>query len=113
MTLGVRERYVAGGGLLVLASSFLPWWTIRVRVGTEYRSYDGSAWLMSSRWSAAILITVAAAAIWLTGRVTKRDVPWPVHLLALSACALSIFLAVAQWRDIEAWPRHGHAPDRH
>jgi hypothetical protein len=107
MTLGWRDRFVAWAGLLVLASSFLPWWMVRIRVGTRYETHYGSAWRMSSRWSVAVVITVAAAAAWLVWRMVRGRVPRVVPVIACAAAALSIVLAVAQWRAVEARPLPG------
>jgi hypothetical protein len=107
MALGWRDAAVGGSGLLVLASGFLPWWAVRVRVGDATETYAGSAWRMSSRWSAAVLVTVAAAAVWLIWRLVRAQVPRAAWLLVLAAVALSVFLVVDQRSDVRPWSRSG------
>jgi hypothetical protein len=111
MTLGRRDWFVVAAGWLVLVSSFLPWWVLRVRVlddsGTSYQTHYGTAWRMSTRWSAAVLIAVSVAALWLIWRRTRGSVPLVGYLVALAAIAVSIFLAATQWRGVEAWPPPG------
>ncbi|MEV4489965.1 hypothetical protein AB0K04_07610 [Micromonospora coxensis] len=106
MTVKGRDRLVAGAGLLVLASSFLPWWTVQVRRmsedGTTYETSFGSAWHMSSRWSAAVLITVGALVVSLVWRHDRGRVPPLMHLATVAAVALSIFLVLQQWQDVES-----------
>jgi hypothetical protein len=62
---------------------------------------------MSSRWSEAVLITVAAAAVWLIWRLARGRVPWVVYVVALAAVALAVFLTIDQRRDVQAWPPPG------
>ncbi|MGS2620132.1 hypothetical protein ACVCAH_37575 [Micromonospora sp. LZ34] len=111
MTLEWRRRLLPGAGLLVLASSFLPWWMVRVRHMTEhkttYETFFGSAWGMSSRWSAAVLLTLGAVVVSMIWRHNRGRVPSLAHVATLAAVALSVFLVVQQWRDVEAWPPAG------
>lgn len=111
MTLEWRRRLVPGAGLLVLASSFLPWWVVQVRRGTAdqttYETSFGSAWGMSSRWSAAVLLTLGAVVVAMIWRHVRGRVPLLAHVATLAAVALSVLLVVQQWRDVEAWPAAG------
>ncbi|MFI5490347.1 hypothetical protein [Micromonospora echinaurantiaca] len=111
MTLEWRRRLLPGAGLLVLASSFLPWWMVRVRHMTEhettYETFFGSAWGMSSRWSAAVLLTLGAIVVAMIWRHAQGRMPSLAHVATLAAVALSVFLVVQQWRDVEAWPPAG------
>ena len=76
MIIRLRELIVAGAGLLVLGSGWLPWWVVRVQVsddsGTRVATFVGSAWQTSSRWSAATTIAATAVAVWLIWRVRAR-----------------------------------------
>ncbi|WP_213004678.1 hypothetical protein [Paractinoplanes toevensis] len=81
-------------------SGFLPWWAMRV--GTE--TFVGSAWRMSSRWTVSVLLTVAAAVVWLAWRMARARVPVAILLAALAAVAVSVFLTLQQRSDVELWP---------
>jgi len=94
-------------GVLALVSSVLPWWTFRLRVNDGHQTYVGNAWRMSSRWSAAIVIAVGAVAIWAVWRAWRGRVPLPVRLVLAAAVAVAVYLTLAQWRDVEAWPPPG------
>ncbi|GIF25083.1 hypothetical protein BJ973_007340 [Actinoplanes tereljensis] len=100
MGLGWREGAVTVSGLLVLASAFLPWWAVSVQVrdagGTHVATYFGSAWQMSSRWTAAVLIVFGAAALWLVWRLVRGRVPGPVWAVLLAAVAIAVFLTLDQ-----------------
>jgi hypothetical protein len=97
-----REQLVALAALAALAASFMPWWAVQVRVGNHYETIAGSAWQTSTRWSLAVLITLAAAAIWLLWRLARRPVPAAAYLVALAGIALAVHLSLTQsW---EAWP---------
>jgi len=95
-----REGVVGAAGLLTLVSGYLPWWV--VRLGSD--TIAGSAWRMSSRWTASIVLTVAAAAAWLAWKMARGRVPIGVLLGSLAAVALAIVLTVQQRRDVEPWP---------
>lgn len=105
MNIRWQEPVAAGSGLLVLASGWLPWWVVRVQVsddnGTRVATFAGTAWQMSSRWSAAIAIAAAAVAIWLIWRFVRGRVPLPMWLAVLSAVTVSVFLTLAQRSDVE------------
>jgi hypothetical protein len=107
MGLGWREGVVTVSGLLVLASAFLPWWAVSVQVrdatGTHVETYAGSAWQMSSRWTAAVLIAFGAAAVWLTWRLVRGRVAGPVWGLLLAAVAVSLFLTLDQRDASQEW----------
>ncbi|MFD0519342.1 hypothetical protein [Paractinoplanes durhamensis] len=94
-------------GLLVLASAALPWWAVRVRVrdanGGRIETYSGSAWQISTRWTVAVLIVFAAAAIWLTWRSVRGRVARPVWLLLLAAVVVAVFLTLDQRDRSEQW----------
>ena len=105
MNIRWQEPVAAGSGLLVLASGWLPWWVVRVQVsdegGTRVATVVGTAWRMSSRWSAAIAIAAAAVAVWLIWWFLRGRVPSPVWLAVLSAVTVSVFLTLAQRSDVE------------
>ncbi|MEU8819043.1 hypothetical protein [Actinoplanes sp. NPDC048796] len=69
--------------------------------GTRVATFAGTAWQMSSRWSAAIVIAVAAVAVWLVWRFVRGRVPLPVWLAVLAAVTVSVFLTLVQRSDIE------------
>jgi hypothetical protein len=91
---------VGASGLLTFVSSFLPWWVLHV----DTETYAGSAWQMSSRWAASVLLTGAAAATWSAARVVRSRVPVIVQLAALAAVVASIFLTLQQRNDVASWP---------
>lgn len=90
-------------------TSFLPWWVLRVRVGDDrgihYQTHDGSAWRMSTRWTEAVLVTVAAVAVWVLWRVVRGRVPLPVRLVLLAAVGFALYLTVAQLLDVRDFSR--------
>lgn len=64
-------------------------------------TFAGTAWHVSSRWSAAIAIAVAAVAVRLVWRFVRRRVPLPVWLAVLSAVTVSVFLTFVQLSDVK------------
>jgi hypothetical protein len=107
MEFGWREGAVTVSGLLALASAFLPWWAVRVRVGDasgiHVETYTGSAWQMSSRWTAAVLLSFGAAAVWLAWRSIRRRVAWPAWALLLVALVTAVFLTLDQRDRAAQW----------
>jgi hypothetical protein len=101
----LRDQLVPAAGLLVLVSSVLPWWVLRVRVGSDngahYETHYGTAWRMSSRWSTAVLLAAGAAAIWVLWRLVRGRVPLPVLLALLAAGGFALYLTVAQLLDVK------------
>lgn len=97
--LGRSGLLVAASGLLVLVSSFLPWWVVRLGDG---RVVTASAWRISSRWSEAVVLTVAAAGVWLVWRLVRGRVPWVVWMLALVAMTAAVFLTLDQRAEVLA-----------
>ncbi|MCU7727050.1 hypothetical protein ODJ79_25260 [Actinoplanes sp. KI2] len=71
-------------------------------MGTE--TFVGSAWRMSSRWTASIWLTAAAAVGWLAWRMARGRVPVAIWLAALAAIAVSVLLTLQQRSDVETWP---------
>jgi hypothetical protein len=61
---------------------------------------------MSSRWSAAVLLAVAAAAVWTVWRLVRGRLPLAVRLVALAAVAVAVFLIIDQHRDAEVAGAH-------
>lgn len=103
---------MAAAGLLALVSAFLPWWAVRSRVGdVDGGLHDevrhGMAWETSTRWTEAVLVTVAAAAVWLLWRWLRGSVPWPVRLVLVAGVVLALYVSLQQREDVEAWPPPG------
>lgn len=98
-----RAGIVGGSALLTLVSGFLPWWVMRVGIGT-FTAFTGSAWRMSSRWTVSVLLTVTVAVAWLAWRTTRGRVPAAIRLGALAAIVVSVFLTLQQRSDVEPWP---------
>jgi hypothetical protein len=111
MMRGRAVSFVAAGGVLCLASGFLPWWIVRVRVATQrdahYDTYGASAWRISTRWTEALLVGTAAAAVWSAWWLVRRHTPVVVHLAVLAAAILAVFLTVDQRRAAQPWPPPG------
>jgi hypothetical protein len=107
MGFGWRELAVTVSGTLVLASAFLPWWAVDVRVddaaGLRVETYTGSAWQMSTSWTAAVLTATGATAMWLTWRYTRTRIPRPAWLVLLAAAAISVFLTLDQRDNADRW----------
>jgi uncharacterized membrane protein len=107
VTWGWRDRLVAGAGALVLAASFLPWWTLRVRHGygppaqETFVTHDGNAWRMSTLWSVAVVLAVLAA---LVSPVARHVF---ARLALVGGTDVAIGLTVLQLRLVEALPRPG------
>jgi hypothetical protein len=106
MALGWREGLVAASALLTLTGGFLPWWEVRTAAGTV----TGSAWQVSSRWTAAVVITAVAAVAWLAWRLLRPGASWPVWLAALAAVTLSAFLTLDQRADVSPAPAATRPP---
>ncbi|MEV4352575.1 hypothetical protein AB0J83_49625 [Actinoplanes sp. NPDC049596] len=92
---GWRERSVAGAALLTLASGFLPWWSVRFSGVTA----TSSAWGASARWSAAILLTVAAAGVGLSWRPSRGRPPVALWLGTMAAVVVAVFLTLGPPAD--------------
>jgi hypothetical protein len=93
VTWGWRKRLAAASGALVLAASFLPWWVLRIAyggsAGSGYHVYEGNAWRMSTLWSAAVVLAVAAAALAL---LRRRAVPLALTVLAIGLTVAQVWL---------------------
>src|SRR4051794_19485575 len=98
----IRSWLVPALGLLVVVTGFLPWYGARWQITTinpPSRSYGTdylSAWQASTRWTVAIAMSAAAAAVWLLSRATLHRVPLVLRAgLALVPCA-AVVLAMDQ-----------------
>ncbi|MGI5242705.1 hypothetical protein [Dactylosporangium sp. CA-139066] len=103
----MESRQVAAAGaaaVLLPASGFLPWWSVRVRVDDRYVTYAYSAWSISTWWTAAVAVATLAVAAWLACRLLLGRVPRVAHLLVLAALAASLFLVIDGRRRAEPWP---------
>jgi len=74
-----RKWTVPAAALLVLGSSFLPWYGLRLvarsDAGEQVEHRYVSAWAASTLWSIAILVSVAAGAVWLDGNSGAPELP--------------------------------------
>jgi hypothetical protein len=104
MTWGWRDRLVLTAGFLVLVSSLLPWWELRERIGVGGKSHDeyhdGNAWVMSTRWSIAIVIVVAVVAVWALWR-SRASVPLAGRLVLAAVTTVGVYLVLAQWSAVD------------
>jgi hypothetical protein len=96
-------------GTLLLASSFAPWWVLKLADGGRLDE-DGthlaavSAWQASGWWAPAVAIALAVAVLWTGWRLTTGGTPgWLRGLLILVSVAPTM-LAVHQWRSITPPP---------
>ena len=103
-----REAVVAGLGLLTVASGFLPWWVLRVQVGDDrgerVETYTASAWLVSSRWSQALLVTAVSVVLGLLWCLFRDRAPVVLWIAALAGVTLAVFLALDQRADTRSPP---------
>ncbi len=94
-----RTRGVAAAGLLVLATSFLPWFHSRwaqSRDGVDsYATNYATAWTASTGWTVAILLALAATVLWFF--VRNR---WAAPALAAGAVAVTVWA----WQRVPAEP---------
>jgi len=104
-----RSWVVPAAGALLLASSFAPWWVLKLADGGRL-AQDGthlaavSAWQASGWWALAVAIALAVAVVWTGWRLMIGGVPgWLCGLLILVSVA-PIMLAVHQWRSITPPP---------
>ncbi|MER5645592.1 hypothetical protein [Streptosporangium sp. NPDC002524] len=101
---GFRERGVLTVAALLLAVSFWEWFGVSVLVveqfGVRTARATANAWQISTVWSVAVLLGVAASLLWcvrlrgVTGRASLRPA-------ALVFVALGILLTAWQWSNIE------------
>jgi hypothetical protein len=96
-----RSWVVPVAGALLLASSFAPWWVLKLADGGRLAE-DGthlaavSAWQASGWWALAVAIALAVAVVWTGWRLMIGGVPgWLRGLLILVSVA-PIMLAVHQ-----------------
>ena len=94
---------MAVGAVVLLASSFGPWFTTRVEAsgtcGGCLREEAKNAWLASTKWSAAIVAGLVAALVWfgVVGRLNRRT----RALLTAGLLVCSVGLLAQQW-----WEAH-------
>ena len=100
-----RDWVVVGGGVVLLAVSFRPWWgtTVAYRgsFGSGLYETSASAWAASSYWSLAVVLGVAAAGLWVADR---PGVDWRRHGRVLAAGALLVALGLTAWQLYKATP---------
>jgi len=91
-----RDWLVVGGGIALLAVSFLPWWgtTVTFRAGPGPVERTANVWAASSFWSLAVVLGVAAAGLWLAHR---PGAGWRRHGRTLAAGALLVALGLTAW----------------
>jgi len=93
-----RDWLIVGGGIGLLAVSFLPWWGTTVAFrgagGTGRFETTANAWAASSFWSLAVVLGVVAAGLWLAHRPGGD---WRRHGRTLAAAALLLALGVTSW----------------
>src|SRR5438105_652186 len=101
-TLSLGEKLVAGGGILMLIASFLPWWHYSESIISISRNGWG---LPGSFWSVlAILISLALAAVIIAirfGNVKMPDLPENVtwgKVFGGAGGALIILMLLKAWR---------------
>jgi hypothetical protein len=109
----VFDRMAAGLGLAVFAVAFRPWWFVRSRsalwqdgreTNVVFTTYERTAWQMSTRWSAAVLLVAAATVALVVMLMLRRAVPATGRILLLGVLVVAIGLTIAQWRGVEHWP---------
>ena len=95
---------------MILASSFGPWWVLRLaaggRLADDYGSHRDafSAWQAPGWWALAVGLALAVAAVWTGWRLFAGGVPdWLRGLLILASVA-PIALTVDQWQAIPPMP---------
>ena len=81
---------VAVAGLLVLATSFLPWYHVRWLASDDgidsWHTNVATAWTASTRWTTAVLLALTAAVLWPV--VRSHATRWICPALAAAAVAL-------------------------
>jgi len=97
-------------GVFVLASSFGPWWVLRLapggRLAEDYGSHISafSAWQAPGRWPLAVALALVIATAWSLWRLVGGEVPGWLRGLLIMVSAVPIMLAIHQWRDIPPKP---------
>ncbi|MBU2664976.1 hypothetical protein KOI35_15845 [Actinoplanes bogorensis] len=97
-----RSVWLVGGpAVLVLLSSFLPWWSITKR---SWVTETVTAWQASTRWTVAIALCLVAALVWLGARRFRNPVPTALWLTTLAMVGFSIYLTLDQRADVSHKP---------
>ena len=100
-----NDRYVAGGAVVVLVLSFLPWYTVTVSgpAGSLFGGFGTSgsvsAWHSYGLNKLAVLLALVAGALViarLMGALDQVTMPVGVHLATLAASALATLLLVVR-----------------
>ena len=101
--MSLRDWIVIGGGILMLAVSFRPWYGTQVASSGAFGSgaYEtsASAWSASTRWSVAIALCLLASALWVLYRPAGA---WRRQARRLALAALILASAVMGWQVYEA-----------
>jgi hypothetical protein len=102
--LGPRDWTVIAGALTLLAASFKPWYGTTVAYSGVYGSgsysSSASAWRASSLWSAAVLLGVVAAVLWLSYRPGSG---WRGKARWIAAAALVVAVGLVCWQTVRIW----------
>ncbi|HWG99197.1 MAG TPA: hypothetical protein VNV66_07715 [Pilimelia sp.] len=104
----LRRGLVPLAGLLVLASSFLPWWTVRILIenaeGVQSSARHASAGAASWQWSVGLALGLGVVVCWagVEAFAPRRRRPVSVVLAAVAMGGLG--LLVHRWMSVEPLP---------
>ncbi|WP_285560172.1 hypothetical protein [Actinoplanes regularis] len=102
-------------GVLLVIDSFLPWYAVRwstLEINTgrvSEHAVTASAWSSSTGWSAAILLSLTAVAVRLSGNPRNRPRPMTSYI-SMSLTVTAVVITIITWASIlPAFPAQGEA----